>query len=185
MKKLFLLCVLSFTCAAWAGESAVNSETEEAWWEHWWSNIKTTWESDKIEGFLPINTWHNRWVYDHSKVHKYNERPWGAGIGKYRLDADGDRHRLAAMVFQDSHDKPEPTFVYSWQYLFRKDKTFRPTLGFMAGVTFRDDYNWLPIPAALPVVGFDIGDFSLETTYVPGLGGNNGNVLFTWITWRF
>lgn len=176
-----------FACAIVTSVRAEDAPAskEKPWYCRLWCNIKTTWNTGEIEGFLPINTWHNRWVYEHSKAHTYNERPWGLGIGKYRMDADGDRHRLVAMVFQDSHDKPEPTFAYSWQYLFRKDKTVRPSLGLMAGITFRDDYDWVPIPAILPVMGLDIGNFSIENTYVPGLGGNNGNVLFTWLSWRF
>ena len=183
MKKFILIMCLVFSSVAWAGDETDTSG--QPWWCRWWLNVKHTWESDRVELWVPVNTWHNRWIYEHSKAHTYNERPWGAGIGKYRLDEDGDRHRLAVMVFQDSHDKPEPTIGYSWQYLFRKDKTFRPTLGFMGGITFRDDYDWLPIPAILPIAGFDVGNFSVETTYIPGLGGNNGNVLFTWINWRF
>lgn len=185
MKKLLL--VLAFVCLSMTSANAEDVATvkERPWYCRLWSNLKATWNSDSIEGLVPVNTWHNRWVYEHEKVHKYNERPWGLGLAKYHMDADGDRHRLGAMVFQDSHDKPEPTFVYSWQYIFRKGKTFRPTLGLMTGITFRDDYDWLPIPAILPVIGLDIGNFSIENTYVPGLGSNNGNVLFTWISWRF
>ena len=185
MKRLLFVFILMCAAVTWAGDEETAARKEPSWFCRLVCNIKTTWRDGKLEGDLPVNTWHNRWVYDHEKVHSYNERPWGIGIGKYRLDKDGDRHRLVAMVFQDSHNKPEPTFAYSWQYLFRKDKTVRPSLGFMGGITFRDDYNWLPIPAVLPVVGVDIGNFSIENTYIPGLGGNNGNVLFTWLTWRF
>ena len=185
MKKFLWMMIILCASTVWAAEGAETTKKECSLTCKWWCNIKTTWRDGEIEGFLPVNTWHNRWVYDHDKAHSYNERPWGAGIGKYRYDADGDRHRLVAMVFQDSHNKPEPSFAYSWQYLFRKEKTFRPSLGFMAGITFRDDYNWLPIPAVLPAFGFDIGNFSVENTYIPGLGGNNGHVLFTWVSWRF
>ncbi len=151
----------------------------------WMEEFLETWNAPNLECVVPVNTWHNRWVYDKEKVHTFNERPWGIGVGKYRYDADGNRHSLVGLSFQDSHNSPEPTFAYGWQKVWLQDKLIRPSLGLMGGFTFRKDYNWVPLPAILPIVGFDIGPLSIENTYVPGLGGNNGHVLFTWLTWRF
>ena len=164
---------------------AVAVENEEVATRTWEDEFWDTWHAPNWECVIPVNTWHNRWFYDHEKAHSYNERPWGFGGGKYRYDEDGNRHSLVALTFQDSHDSPEPTFAYAWQKVWRQDKTIRPTLGIMGGITFRNDYHWLPIPAVLPVAGVDIHSFSIESTYIPGLGGNNGNVLFTWLIWRF
>ncbi|MBR5151881.1 MAG: hypothetical protein IKW71_03535 [Elusimicrobiaceae bacterium] len=142
--------------------------------------LVTTWTEGKLELIIPANTWHNRSHYTHEQIEKYNERPWGIGLAKTYIDPKANRHRLLALVFQDSFNRPEPTFGYSWQAVWRAEHILRPTLGFVAGVTFRDSYDWIPIPAAIPIAGVDIGPFSLETTYLLGF-----DVLFTWVTWRF
>lgn len=167
------------------GASLFAAEADVVEEKTWQDEFLGTWNSENWEFVVPVNTWHNRWVYDHKKAHTFNERPWGFGVGKYRYDASGNRHSLVGLTFQDSHDSPEPTFAYGWQKIWRQGETIRPSLGLMGGVTFRKDYDWMPLPAILPVIGVDIGPFSFENTYVPGLGGNNGHVLFTWITWRF
>ena len=155
-----------------------------AFWEETKLHFKQILCSGGNELYVPVNTWHNRLTYDHSKIRDFNERPWGIGFGK-TLEEDSHRYSLAVMEFQDSHNDIEPIFAYKWQKVWRTDKTIRPTLGWMAGITMRSDYNYVPIPAALPVFGVDIGAFSFESTYVPALGKNNGNVLFSWIQWRF
>ena len=142
--------------------------------------ISTIWNQGRVELIVPVNTWHNRSSYSSEQIRRYNERPWGIGLAKTYVDEKANRHRLLALSFQDSFNKPEPTMGYSWQTVWRVEHTIRPTLGFVAGVTFRDNYHWIPIPAAIPVVGLDIGPFSAETTYLLGF-----DVLFTWVTWRF
>ena len=142
--------------------------------------ISTTWKEGRMELIVPVNTWHNRNSYSHKQIDRYNERPWGLGLAKTYVDDKANRHRLLALTFQDSFNKPEPTVGYSWQTVWRAEHTFRPTLGFVAGVTLRDSYHWIPIPAAIPIVGLDVGPFSAETTYLLGF-----DVLFSWITWRF
>lgn len=148
-------------------------------------NINTIWDEGTLTIHVPVFTWHNRWTYDHEKAHKYNEQPWGFGLGKTYTVHDRYRHGLVAMVFKDSFDKFEPTFAYTWQYLFCQGSIVRPNIGVMTGVTFRDNYHWIPIPAVLPMFGLDIGNFTIDTTYIPHLGKNNGDVFFAWLTWRF
>lgn len=142
--------------------------------------VSTTWKEGRLELIVPVRTWHNRANYTHKQIDRYNEEPWGLGIAKTYTDERANRHRLLALSFQDSFDKPEPTVGYSWQAVWRVDHTLRPTLGFAIGVTLRDSYNWIPLPAAIPMIGVDIGPFSAETTYLIGF-----DVLFGWVTWRF
>lgn len=155
-----------------------------AFWEETKAHFKQIICRGKNEVYVPVNTWHNRWTYDHDKIKEYNERPWGIGWGR-GLTEENHRYSLGVMEFQDSHNDIEPIFAYKWQRIWRLDKTVRPTLGWMAGITMRSDYSYVPIPAVLPVLGIDIGSFSFESTYIPALGKNNGNVLFSWIQWRF
>ena len=163
--------ILFLTSVAW-GQNSFIQTCEQA--------ISTTWQKGRLEIIVPINTWHNRASYSSEQIDNYNERPWGIGLAKTYVDEKQNRHRLLALTFQDSFDKPEPTFGYSWQTVWRAEQTLRPTFGFVAGFTLRDSYHWIPVPAAIPVVGLDIGAFSAETTYLIGF-----DVLFTWVTWRF
>ena len=155
-----------------------------AFWEETKAHFKQILCHGENELYVPVNTWHNRLTYDHDKIRDFNERPWGIGYGKVLIE-DSHKYSFAFMEFQDSHNDIEPVFAYKWQKVWRTDKTVRPTLGVMAGFTMRSDYSYVPIPAALPVFGIDIGPFSIENTYIPSLGRNNGNVLFTWVQWRF
>ena len=174
-KKVYILGISFFALLPLRGN---------AFWEETKLHFKQILCRGQNELYIPVNTWHNRWTYDRENIRKYNERPWGIGFGKVLFDED-HKYSLGFMEFQDSHNDIEPIFAYKWQKVWRLDKTVRPTLGWMAGITMRSDYNYVPIPAVLPVFGIDIGPFSLESTYVPALGKNNGNVLFTWVQWRF
>lgn len=136
---------------------------------------------------IPVNTWHNRLTYDHKKIKEYNERPWGFGIAKTYESRPDIRHSLFAMAFLDSHDDIEPIAGYAWQKLWALDdaRDWRLTAGVMVGITMRSDYDYIPIPAPLPIFGIEYKRLSVESTYVPGFQKNSGNILFTWLRWRF
>ena len=142
--------------------------------------FSTTWQEGRLEVIVPVHTWHNRAHYTKEQIDRWNEDPWGLGLSKTYMDEKSNRHRLLAITFQDSHNKPQPTFGYSWQAVWREEHTVRPTLGFLAGFTMRDELYYIPVPAAIPVAGVDVGSFSWEATYIPFV-----DVLFTWVTWRF
>lgn len=142
--------------------------------------LLTTWEKGRLEVIVPAHTWHNRAHYSKRQIDDWNEDPWGLGLAKTYVNEHGNRQRLLALTFQDSHNKPEPTFGYSWQAVWRADRTFRPTLGFVAGFTMRDELYYIPVPAAIPIVGLDIGPLSLEASYI-----FFADIAFAWVTWRF
>ena len=121
-------------------------------------DIRKIYLSKNWDLYLPVNTWHNREMYDKKKTDSYNEKPWGIGIGKHIYEDDILRG-LYFMVFSDSHSK---------------------TAGYTLGVTFRDDYNYLPIPVILPIFGFQYKKVAVQATYIPG-PYNMFNVLFTWV----
>ena len=174
-QKIYFLSILCTLFSPIRGHS---------FWEETKAHFKQILCRGENELYVPVNTWHNRAMYDSEKTRDYNERPWGIGFGKVLTENDR-KYSLGFMEFQDSHNKVEPVFAYKWQAVWRHDKTIRPTLGWMAGITMRHEYSYVPIPAILPVAGLDIGPFSVESTYIPSLGKNNGNVLFTWVQWRF
>lgn len=145
--------------------------------------LRTTWQSKDVEWYIPINTWHNRSSYTHEQIAKYNERPWGIGMGKYRYDADGDWHGLYTMAFLDSQSKWEPVIGYGFQKVWEPKQALKFGLGYTVGLTFRDDMHYVPIPLLLPLMSIKYQSVALQSTYIPG-GKGNGNVLFTWIRWE-
>ena len=180
MIRILGLFLLLLSSVAYAAEDLSEKPTETSLWTQTTQHLGQIWDEGDIELLLPIHTWHNRMSYSSEKIRKYNENPWGFGIGKYIDPVSNRRYGIAALTFQDSFNKPEPTLWYSWQALYREGKDFRPSCGFVAGLTFRDNYHWLPVPGAAPTVGFDYKNFSLEALYIIGF-----DVVFTWATWRF
>ncbi|MCA6975193.1 lipid IV(A) palmitoyltransferase PagP [Pectobacterium carotovorum] len=165
---------------------SASDKQDESWWQRSKNNLSTTWSSPQSHDiYIPTITWHNRWTYDKEKTDKYNERPWGAGYGVSRLDKDGDWHGLYIMAFKDSYNKWEPIGGYGYEKRWRptSDQDFQLGLGFTAGVTMRDNWNYIPIPVLLPLASISYSKLSFQATYIPGTY-NNGNVFFAWFRWQ-
>ncbi|MBA0174667.1 lipid IV(A) palmitoyltransferase PagP [Pectobacterium carotovorum] len=165
---------------------SASDKQDESWWQRSKNNLSTTWNSPQSHDiYIPTITWHNRWTYDKEKTDKYNERPWGAGYGVSRLDKDGDWHGLYIMAFKDSYNKWEPIGGYGYEKRWRptSDQDFQLGLGFTAGFTMRDNWNYIPIPVLLPLASISYSKLSFQATYIPGTY-NNGNVFFAWFRWQ-
>ncbi|MEQ9877820.1 lipid IV(A) palmitoyltransferase PagP [Pectobacterium aroidearum] len=172
--------------AAVDSNGSASDKQSESWWQRSKNNLSTTWNSPQSHDiYIPAITWHNRWTYDKEKTDRYNERPWGAGYGVSRLDKDGDWHGLYIMAFKDSFNKWEPIGGYGYEKRWRptRDQDFQLGLGFTAGVTMRDNWNYIPIPVLLPMASISYSKLSFQATYIPGTY-NNGNVFFAWLRWQ-
>ena len=156
-------------------------DSNGSFWNKIGNEISKTWHADGLDLYIPINTWHNRAMYDKKRTDTYNERPWGIGFGKTRVSENGNFHQLYIMEFQDSHDKVEPIFGYNFykNWYFGKNEGFRVGVGFTASITMRHEYHYIPVPLPLPLFSIGYKWFAIENTYIPGLY-NGGNVLFTW-----
>lgn len=53
----------------------------------------------------------------------------------------------------------------TWRPL--EDDNFRLGLGFTAGVTARDNWNYIPIPVLLPLASIGYGPATFQMTYIP------------------
>lgn len=145
--------------------------------------IIQAWNSKEYDFYLPFYAWHNRFMYD--SVSKYNEYPWGAGVGRSFRDEDGDSHSLYVMGFMDSNDRFQPiggyAFVKNWSLGEKKD--WSAGLGYTLSITARHEYNYIPLPLPLPLLSLQYKQVAIQAAYVPGLR-NDGNVLFTWFRWH-
>jgi palmitoyl transferase len=158
------------------------SETESmSWTEKAKYNLSKTWNSGYYDLYVPLYAWHNRLTYDREHIDKYNENPWGAGIGTSRYDSDGDWHGLYAMAFKDSNSYLETMFGYAFMKNWTAgcEDEWRAGVGFTVGVTQRHEYSYIPVPLPLPLAGIGYKRLDLQAAYVPGVK-NDGNVLFVW-----
>ena len=181
---VFFLAVLS--------PGAARGETEEKGgfnpFKTLGKRIVQTWESNDIDFYLPVHTWHNRFMYDSSHIEEkgYNENPWGFGIGRSFHDEDRDSHGLYLVGFMDSNNR----FQYMGGYIFVKnwyfdqEKDWSAGLGYTLGITGRHEYDYIPLPLPLPVLSLRYKQLAVQATYVPG-SYNDANVLFTWLRWHW
>lgn len=179
MKYIYKLMIFSFLLAMPLKAKAGICETLGDWYCTIRYNVIETWnDHSSYDLFVPLYAWHNRLTYDREHIKKYNENPWGAGLGMSRFDEDGDWHSLYAMYFKDSNGYGETMFGYA----FLKNHNWhdvRLGYGFTVGATQRHEYSYIPVPLPLPLIGIGYGRVDLQAAYVPGIK-NDGNVLFIW-----
>ncbi|MGU0160986.1 lipid IV(A) palmitoyltransferase PagP [Escherichia coli] len=101
----------------------------------------------------------------------------------------GMKRKLAWPVchgVKSSWNKWEPIAGYGWESTWRPlaDENFHLGLGFTAGVTARDNWNYIPLPVLLPLASVGYGPVTFQMTYIPGTY-NNGNVYFAWMRFQF
>lgn len=156
-------------------------------WSTFKNNIAETWNAPQQQDlFLPVLTRHNRHTHSKKQIDGYNEHPWGGGYGVSRYDEKGNWHALYAMAFKDSFNKWEPVAGYGYEKIWQplSDKEFRLGAGYVAAVSARDNYDYVPFPMVLPLVSAGYSRLTFQATYVPG-GNSKGNVLFGWFRFQF
>ena len=150
----------------------------ESWWSSWKGDVRATWASDNYSVLVPFNIYHVRATYDKEKIKEYNETPWGLGVEKFHIDEKRNRHSLYLLGFADSWSDFQPVAGYSWQKNFHcHDACFG--IGYSAMLTGRRKNSYVPIPGVVPVASAGYKNVSVQTTWVPYLGHNNGNVFLT------
>lgn len=176
MKKCLLLLalLLSFPQVVLADMESYFQKVQQ--------DVKETWKSDEYDLYVPFWAWHNRLFYDQEHIDKYNEEPWGLGLGVSRYDEDGDWHSIYAMGFKDSNNYLQTIMGYAYQknWYLDCDRDWAVGVGYTLSLTQRHEYNYIPLPLPLPLAGFSYKGFAVQAAYVPGLK-NNGNILFSWM----
>ena len=144
-------------------------------------DVASTYREGEMHMMIPLWVWHNRLTYDREHIKKYNEEPWGFGLGLSRY-AGNDWHGLYAVAFKDSNSYVETMFGYAKLYNKNLDCAGNWTAGYgyTLGLTQRHEYSYIPVPLPLPMASVGYKRVSLNAAYVPGVK-NDGNVLFTWM----
>ena len=52
--------------------SPAPSSQSKGFWGTFTDQVKQTWDADNYELYVPLNTWHNRAMYDKEKTDRYN-----------------------------------------------------------------------------------------------------------------
>jgi palmitoyl transferase len=173
-----------------AGLSTATQGAEVSPTEHWWTSagsyFKNEWsQSTGTDIFVPLDTWHNRDFYSSDQINHFNEIPEGLGFGKSYRDEESNWHGYYAMAFADSHYQTEPIvgYFYTKNLLGSVDR-FSLGIGYTLFVTAREDSNYIPIPAAAPLITVGYKQITLNAAYLPGTIGV-GNVGFVWMVYSF
>lgn len=143
--------------------------------------LQQIWYEGNTELQIPAYAWHNRFYYSNHR--RYNEHPWGGGLGKSFYDEDGDWHDLYAFAFLDSHKNVEPIAGYGFEKMLALSPESGVGIGYTVFLTSRPDIiHSIPFPGILPLVGITYQRASVTFIYVPGRQ-NIGNVLFVLAKW--
>lgn len=119
------------------------------------------------------------------KTDRYNERPWGGGFGQSRWDEK--ETGMACMPWHLRTRGTNGNRLPDTDGKVRRplaDENFHLGLGFTAGVTARDNWNYIPLPVLLPLASVGYGPVTFQMTYIPGTY-NNGNVYFARMRFQF
>ena len=123
-------------------------------------------ENGRTGLLVPAYTNHPAWDYDNR--YEENGYPFGAGITRGIIDERGNERMMYLMFFRDSHYEIEPIMGYAWVARYPIANTgFHLGAGYTAGLTFRQDYSWVPIPVPLPLVSAGTDWFNVYATYIP------------------
>jgi len=171
------LCALLLATSTLRADDAAGT----SWWESWKADLRATWNSREHAIMIPFNTYHVRGTYDNDRLKQFNEMPWGLGVERHYTDELRNRHSLYVLVFSESYSKPQPAVGYAWEknIFLNNTRTARVGLGFNAMLTGRYKSNYFPLPGATPTFSVNYRCYSVQTTWVPYLGRNDGNVFLT------
>ena len=189
MKLTFKACAAALASAALFSSAAVqarsfweavvdttpagltqDSSERSGSWHDFWEDTKTGSESIMKNGrnflVLPLYTNHPTWDWDNR--HEQNGYPMGMGLGRQLIDSRGNERSFFLVNFVDSNYRIEPIMGYQWLARWPVGSSgVHVGAGYLASVTFRGDYMWLPMPLPLPVAKIGTDTVSFYGTYIP------------------
>ncbi len=172
--------------------SVEKSDSGKNFIQRWWGAAKDKVSTIEREGdndlYLTGYAYHDRMTYTKEKLKDLNEGAFGMGLGKTKINENGNTEMLYVMSHLDSHSDMQIEAGYAWLKNFHPFGDLKLGLGFASGLVSRSDMaGRIPIPFALPMAAIDLGKFAVNAILIPKLndGINNGNVLFLFakFTW--
>lgn len=138
-------------------------------WQPFWSDTKEgamrIMDEGKTLWVVPAYTNHPKWEWDNKP--QQNGYPFGMGIARQVIDERGNERMLFLTSFVDSNYRMEPMAGYAWLSRWPIGGGFHVGAGYLAGLTMRGDYMWVPLPLPLPVASIGNDTVSVYGTWVP------------------
>ena len=139
-------------------------------WATFWSDskegAKRIFEEGNSVWIVPTYTNHPTWSWD--KRHEENGYPFGMGYARQVIDDQGNERMLFAISFVDSNYRMEPMVGYSWMARWPLGATgLHVGAGYVAGLTMRGDFMWVPLPLPLPAAKIGTDSVSFYGAYIP------------------
>ena len=146
------------------------SDDRSGAWSDFWADTKAGVDAVMKDGnntlIVPTLTIHPR--FDWPDYREENAVPAGTGLGRTLIDERGNERTMFFVNFVDSNYNYEPMVGYQWLARYPIGASgLHVGAGYLLGLTFRDDYHWLPVPAPLPVAKIGTDTISFYGTYIP------------------
>ena len=138
MKHKLLTAAVLLSCG-------ISLQAEAGWWADSYNFLKSDivdiWNQHNYDLYVPFYAWHNRLTYDREHIDRYNEHPWGAGLGFSHVNDEGTWSGLYALGFKDSNSYLETYFGYArqWNWAAGADNQWHAGIGYTLGLTQRHD----------------------------------------------
>ena len=162
----FLSAVIDTTPAGLARQGGDRPGGWADFWSDTQAGAKRILEEGNSVWVAPVYTNHPTWAWDNRD--EENGWPMGMGLARCVIDERGNERMLYAVAFVDSNYSPEPMVGYTWVARWPLGATgLHVGAGYLAGVTFRADYKWLPIAGPLPLAKIGSDTFSFYGAYIP------------------
>jgi hypothetical protein len=128
---VYLITTLS-SSSVFARQESAGEQPVTRWTHALVDDIAMTWNEPQYHDlYVPFLSWHARFMYDKEKTDKYNEMPWGGGLGLSRYNDEGNWSALFAMMFKDSHNEWQPAMGYGWD-------NWQATVGLFTGAMAKE-----------------------------------------------
>jgi palmitoyl transferase len=178
-----LAAVVAIFVSIGSSAPAHASECADLW--DWLNNacrrLADTYRKGGNELLVSGYTWHTPWTWTAEKRAEENSNAWGGGWARTVEHENGDTDTVYALVFSDSHNKPEYNLGYAWSTYWGPRSFIQPGLGYTAAIVVRSDIaNGWPIPVVLPLMSLRYDRVTVMSTYIPNFGGgiNQGSVFY-------
>ena len=179
--------MVAFLLMVFGWSPLLQAESDEHWYQTMSKHVADTWTEGNFELYLPLKTYHLPFAYTNEQRENFTENPLGLGIGKGHFNSNGNYEGVAAMIFQDSHAKPEYVVGYYWIPTWDFKYDIKMGAGMMGFVSARSDFgHYIPFPGVLPVGIVSYKKLSLQATFIPEIKHVvSGNVIFVVAKWSF
>ncbi|XZG70997.1 lipid IV(A) palmitoyltransferase PagP [Chitinibacteraceae bacterium HSL-7] len=164
-------------------------EWDWSWAQSMCQHVKAPLKDDARQDlYLMGYAYHDRNTYTPEKLEGLNEKAWGGGYGRHRVDENGNEDALFAFAFLDSHKDPQYQAGYARIWMWPVVGDLQVGAGLGMGIAGRQDmFGGFPFPFILPMFSIKYQRLSIQSVVIPQLNGgiNNGNVAFFYGRYTF